>query len=145
MIHSAVETAPVGQLPEVKLARWREVDAQWIFEHFDQTSSRRTRRCNRLTMPPPGGRTRTTRCQSPPFGSAESAPALLPQHLRISVVVVKGDGVVDAQSVDCLGDVVVVLLELELGGVHANDDQAIVLVPFIPEPSTTDGPHAVDA
>jgi hypothetical protein len=61
------------------------------------------------------------------------------------VVVVDHHRVVDPQLLDGAADVVEVVLEVELGGVHADDHQAVVLVGLGPGAEVGQGAQPVDA
>ena len=80
-----------------------------------------------------------------PVGEVERRPVVVGEGVPDPVVVVDGDRVVDPAVRDRPADQVDVVLELELGGVHADHDQPVVPVGLRPGAHVRLGAQPVDA
>ena len=75
----------------------------------------------------------------------QGGPVAVRQRLPDGEVVVDDDRVVDAQLAGRMTHVVEVVLEAELGAVHADDDEPAVAVPLGPRSDVRQRPQPVDA
>jgi hypothetical protein len=75
----------------------------------------------------------------------QGRPVMVVEGAPDGVVVVDRDRVGDPQVLDLLADVVEVVLEVELGRVHADDHQSVLLVPLGPGADIGEGAQPIDA